>query len=230
MKTNILILSATFCFLVLTSVTTCALFSTQKLQHQLLKEGILPAQLTYTGTSASLTGESLILYNASLPNYPSFSVHRIQIQNSFNTFYISLQGIHGSLMQLFRQTEPYAIKNQIQNFVPNEQLLLYPFITLAILGYDDLAADVLISATNKNNYLHCEIVFKNLNKVMARFTAKMTAQNPQQSVWDNLKDATVPFQLTYLDNSLKQKLDAYTLSKGLPFVTPEQTLPCLLFK
>lgn len=221
MKTNTAILTITLTLLILTGMATGSLFRVKTLQTQFSKEALLSKQLNYSDIGLSLTGKALVLYNVSHLAYPSFTVRRIQIMNTSNTFNLSLKGIHGSLTKLFQQTEPYGFKHQILAFSPSEHLLKKPFISLAVLGYDLLDADVSFSATSSANQIICDLTFKDHGKVKAQFSAKLPLKKAQLSIWENLKDASIPFYMTYLDAELKEKLDNYALSKGLPFITQD---------
>ena len=223
MKTNTFILATTLGLLALTGITTYSMFKAKTLQTQLSENGLLTSQLTYHDLGLNLTGQSLVLYGATLTTYPNFFARRVQITDTHTTFKLTLNGIHGSLIRLFQQKEPYAFKHKILTYTPQEQLLQNPLITLAVAGYDILNADITLSAKlTTANQIICELEFKSNGKTKAHFISKITPHNPQLSVLQNLKGLTLPFRITYLDPEEKQRLDDYALSKNQSFVIQEQ--------
>ena len=225
MKTKLIIVGATWSLLVLTGLVSISVIQTQKLKQQYLSQGLLSSQLHYKTSGFTFRGDSLVLYDVSHSEYPSLMARRLQITNNNNVFKLSIQGVYGSIVRSFQQTEPYAIKHRILLFNPVEDLLLQPMIALSILGYDWLSSDIAISAERlPNNQILCNLVWQEHGKLKAHFVSKMELPDSQKSLVENLEEVPIPFHISYLDPQIKQKLDAYTQSKGLPFVTQTQQL------
>ena len=99
-------------------------------------------------------------------------------------------------------------------------------MTLVILGYDLLEADVVISATTlSENQIVCDITLKNKGEIQIQLQAKIAPSKPNAFVFQNLKQAPLAFYLTYVNENLQQQLDDYMHSKHLPLIGKEQSLP-----
>lgn len=226
MKTNTIILSLTLGFVALTGLMTCSTYRVQHLQNQFTKENFLSSDVQYDDVGLSLNGQSLVLYHVIHSQFSSFMTQRIQLTNTPNKFQLILKGLNGSTIAHFQQHTPFSVTDKILDYDPNKDLLNQPLITLAILGYDQVNMDIAVSAKKITpTQISCDIILRDQGRLKAHFTSKFKPQHPQQTVWHNLKQQTIPMSIAYLDPELKERLDAYTSSKQLPFLTEEHFLP-----
>ena len=226
MKTNTIILSLTLGFVVLTSLMTCSAYRPRHLQDQFAHENLLSSDVHYQDTGLSLNGQSLVLYNVTHPQYSSFKVQRVQLTHTPSKFQLALHGLNGSLITHFQEHTPFSVTDKIWDYDPSKDLLNQAMITLAILGYDLLNIDLSITATKITPVqISCDIVMHEQGQLKARFTSKFKPSHPQQTIWHNLRQQTIPMSIAYLDPELKKRLDAYTLSKQSPFLTEEHPVP-----
>ena len=192
----------------------------QTLEKDIKLSGLLPEDVKIKEKALSLTAQSLIFYHVTSEEYPALYVRRIQIQNDYSIFKLSLQGIRGSLIQYYQETEPYAFKHTLDKYTPAKDLLSQAPITLSILGETDLDLDVSLNAalTAPNQIT----VVLNINKgyqKKARFISKFTPSKQSKSILQELKDKKLTFHADYLCADWKTKLDDYCLSKNIPFFT-----------
>ena len=102
---------------------------------------------------------------------------------------------------------------------------------LAALGYDDINCDVQISAKQiASNQLQFDLIFKELGQTKARFTTTIPTEQSSLSIWEKLKGKEIPLKITYLASDIKDKLDNYTHSKGLPPISQGQQILLPFFK
>ena len=220
MKINTIILSLTLSFVTLTSLITCSNYRLQKLKTELTHENLLSSDIHYKDIGLSFNGNSLVLYNVSHSKYSTLTARRMQLENTPSQFRLILTGVHGSLTSYFQHYAPLSVEEKIFDYNPNKDLLENPLLTLAILGYDILNVDIHISAIQKGpNQIVYDLIVQEQGHVKARFSAKLKPIPSSKTMWDNLKQQPVLIYLTYLDPKLKQRLDAYTSSKQLPFIT-----------
>ena len=225
MKINTIILSLTLSFVALTSLVTCSNYRIQSLRNRFTQENLFSPNIQYQDVGLSLNGNSLVLYNVTHAQYVGFNVRRLQLENTHSNFRLILKGLQGSLISYFQEKTPFSIEDKVFDYNPGKDLLNQPLLTLAILGYDILNADVYISVTKTTpNQITCDITFKEQGIIKAHFSAKFKPTASYKTMWDNLKQQPIPVRPTYLDPELKQRLDAYTSSKQLPFITEESLL------
>ena len=223
MRTNTIILTMTLGLLTLTAFVTYTTLRNKYLREQLSQQHLLPPQVSYQDSGITLTGKGLVLYNVSHSAYPTLSVHQLQITNTFNNLTLNLNGLHGELISFFQKSEPYAFKRQILSYSPEEELLQHPLLSLVALGYNHLDFDILLSAKRPTpNQIKVDLSIKDIDGTKAQFTANILQQNSNLSIWENLNGQVLPFQITYLHPTIKQRFDEYTNSKGLAQITEGQ--------
>ncbi|MBQ3695520.1 MAG: hypothetical protein II938_00920 [Alphaproteobacteria bacterium] len=231
MKNNYVILAITFSFLLLSGLMTCSITRVHNLRTRFFKEHLLSEKLAYTDTGLTLNGRSLVLYNVTHKEYPTFTIQRLQATNDDTQFQLNLQNIHGKLIAFFQKTDPYSFKRDIVNFSPQKEALHSPLVMLAALGYDDINCDVQISAKQiASNQLQFDLIFKELGQTKARFTTTIPTEQSSLSIWEKLKGKEIPLKITYLASDIKDKLDNYTHSKGLPPISQGQQILLPFFK
>ena len=225
MKINTIILTTTLMTVLGTGLMTCSTFRQKHLREQMLAQNVLSSQLTYKDAGLNLTGQALVLYNVTHPEYPGIKIRRLKIINQPNFFSVDLQGINGSLIGLLQTKMPYAFKGRISDYSPVDDFLKAPLITLSVLGYDILNADISLSATlTAPNQISVDLTFKQNNQPQMHFISKFTPPQIGGSVFQNLTTKPFPLYLTMIQSELKQRLDDYSLSKNLPFLTEDHQL------
>ncbi len=230
MKTNTLILSLTLVFTALTGLITCSTHRVQKLHKQFLDENLISSAIHYNDIGLSLDGQSLVLYHVTHPNYSTFLTQRVQISHTTNQFKIAIRGLNGSIISHFQEHTPFSITDKIFNYNPNTDLLNQPLISLAILGLDSIHIDASIIAKKISaSQISCDIFVQDKGHLIAHFTSRIKA-TPSLSLYENIKKESIPMTISYLDSELKQRLDAYTFSKQLPFVMEKQSIPFSLLQ
>ena len=198
----------------------------QSLHQQLLTQNIVDTKMDYSDVGLNLTGQALVFYQVSHPDYPSLTIQRLYLRHDITHFYFEARGIRGSLTSYFQKTEPYTVKRQILSYSPHSDLLKLPLITLATLGYDQINLDIKLTATLiAANQISCDLFLIENGHIQAHFTTRFKPQDQHRSVFENLVLQNPPMRLSYLDNNLKERLDDYCLSKNLPFVTDGQQFP-----
>ena len=76
-----------------------------------------------------------------------------------------------------------------------------------------------------------DLMFKELGQTKVRFTAIVSTEQPSHiSIWEKLQGKDIPLQITYLAPDIKNRLDNYTRSKGLPTITEGQQITFPFFK
>ena len=189
----------------------------QKLEGKVKKSGILPTEIQVEDSALSVTGESVVFYQVTSKEYPNLSVRRIQILDEESIFKVSLQGIQGSLIKYYQQTDPYDFKYQLQAYNPLKELMLKPLISLAVLDEDLSDMNMFLKASvTAPNQITVEIEITKGYEKKARFVSKFTPQ-PKLSMVQQLKNKKLAFRIDYFSPDWKEKLDNYCLSKNVPF-------------
>ena len=118
----------------------------QTLKNELITAGLFTEDLSAQSMSTNLTGNALILYNITHPDYPQLTVQRGQFQNNAQSFKLILRALQGSLFEYLHQNQIRTFHHHLMQYNPATDLLKEPLITLAILGEDTLNLDISITA------------------------------------------------------------------------------------
>ncbi len=231
MKIKVLYIFGIVCFLVLMGWILFTHDRAQTLHAQLATNGFLSNDLSARAQSSTLTGEALILYDITHSNYPHLTVKRGQFQNDITHLTFSLQGLNGDLFDYLNQTQLRSFKKQLDLYNPTAHLLTNPFMTLAILGEYNLNLDILLQGIkNAPNQISLNIIIYKQNQQKIHLSTKLTPKYPNTSLYENLKEQKLAFQLKYICPEWKQLLDDYCLSKNKPFITEESFFEFNLIK
>ena len=191
-----------------------------KLKKKYQSMGLIPIEASVDMYATNLSGSALVLYNISHEDYPNLNIHRLFIQNDSENFELFFSGIHGSLLNYLQLTQPYAFQQELIPYNPAQDLLQSPLLTLAILGYDDLNVNFSIKAIRTApNQIIVEESISIGNQPQMHAVAKLAPPQPNASVFENLKDQILTFNIDFLSDNWKEKLENYALSKNLPFPT-----------
>jgi len=195
-------------------------YAVHTLKQKYTQNGLLSDVIDAQQYSTNLTGNALVLYNATHAKFPNLYVQRLLMHDDTKDFLLSLQGIHGSLLNYFQTTHFHVFKQELAAYNPATDLLKNPLMTLSILGYDALELTVLLKATRtapNQIILNATIYIGGIKH--AHFSTKLLPTKPNASVFENLKAQPLSFTLDFLSDEWKQKLDEYALSKNVPFST-----------
>ena len=190
------------------------------LKQKYTQTGLLSDIISAQQYSTNLTGNALVLYNATHAKLPNLSVQRLLMHDDVKDFSLSLQGIRGSLMNYFHTTHYHTFKQELAAYNPATDLLKDPLMTLSILGYDSLDLTIMFKATRtapNQIILNTTVYIGGIKH--AHFSTKLLPTKPNASVFENLKAQPLSLSLEFLSEGWKQKLDDYALSKNTSFST-----------
>ncbi|MBQ4472550.1 MAG: hypothetical protein II942_04860 [Alphaproteobacteria bacterium] len=187
------------------------------------------SQLHKWGTGLNFKGDALIFYHAQHPRFPDFIVQRMKVRDTFHQFDLELRGINGFVLAHLRRQNDF--EGKLWDYQPQKDLLNNLMLTLGLMGYDRISFDLSLNAKlNAPNQMFVQLNVVIDGKPKMHFVSKITPPEEHQTLWANLKHQPIKMQLDYIDPEWKERLDHYTQSKKIEFLTEQTLYPLALNK
>ncbi len=195
-------------------------YKSRELQRNLDASHLPFQNILAKAQGVSLDGQSLIFYHIHHLNWPEFHVRRAQIQNTPGNFMLQLKGFQANLLNYFKHQPSSQFQQDLKNYAPHKNLLDSALLSLAILGYDDICLDISTSVKQTApNQISLELMVFEQGTLKLHLNGKTTASNDTDYVIHAINNKNITYHILYIHPEWKERLDIYTQSKDLPFLT-----------
>ena len=192
---------------------------TQKAYNVFLKENhIQHEDIIHRSKSASLGGEGLVFYQARLsPLNISHKIDKLIIRKNEDDVVIQMQGLTIDIPETLREYYGNGIVNAIDQYIPFEDALNKPFISLGLIGYDKVKADAVFVFNPKIQpvQVNAQIKIPELADIQLSFAI----QQPHKKAFNknllySAKGTVSELSITLLDTGLFKKYANYLMQTG----------------
>lgn len=193
--------------------------ATQKAYNTFLKDfSIQSEDIAYRSKSTSFGGKGLVFYQARLT--PFNIIHKIDkliIRRNENNVIVQMNGLTLNIPETLKEYYGNGIVNAVDSYIPFEDALNKPLISLGLMGYDTVKGDAVFvfNPSEQPMLVNAQIKLPELADIQLSFPIQQQRKKTfSKNLLHSAKGNVSELAITLLDTGLFKKYADYLIQTG----------------